>query len=206
MMERIETLGRTVEEAVQKALKELGVDREDVQINILEEPSKGLFGLRNRLARVEVVLDQNPGKVAKRFLENVLRIMQVKADMEIRHMGDYIHLNLRGANLGILIGRRGETLDALQYLTNLHVRKKCEHKGKIILDVEDYRSKREKTLARLAVRLAEEAKRTGRNIVLEPMNPHERRVVHTTLQGNRYVQTHSEGEEPYRKIIIVPKK
>lgn len=206
MMRKIETLGKTVEEAVQNALRELGADREDVKIVVLEEPLKGLFGLRNRLAKVEVTHEENPAKAAKRFLEKVLKAMQVKADMEVRNTGEYINIDLRGAHLGILIGRRGETLDALQYLTNVHVSRQCERKIKIILDVEDYRAKREQTLTRLAHRLADEARRSGKNVVLEPMSPHERRVVHTALQGNRTVQTHSEGDEPFRKVVIVPKR
>ena len=119
---------------------------------------------------------------------------------------DKLEINLTGDNLGLLIGRRGDTLDALQFLLNLVINKNCEKRIKIILDVENYRSKREETLFKLAKRLSDKAKRTGKKIVLEPMNPHERRIIHMSLQDDHRINTYSEGEEPYRKVVIVPKR
>jgi len=165
-----------------------------------------LFGLRARMAKVRITLEDDPVKVAKSFLEDVFQAMGVSAKTEVRRNGEYIQLTLHGPDLGILIGRRGETLDALQYLVNLAVNRKTQERVKFILDVEGYRRRREQTLVKLAQRLSEKVKRTGHNVVLEPMNPHERRVIHTALQNDKQVYTYSEGDEPFRKVVISLKK
>ncbi|MBO8170001.1 MAG: protein jag [Thermoanaerobacteraceae bacterium] len=197
---------KTVDEAVAEALRELNVDRERAKVEVLEEPQKGLFGLiGNRLARVKVTVSEDPVKLAKEFLYKVCDEMGVNVYIEDMTVDEYIHLSFSGKDLGILIGRRGETLDALQYLTNLVVNKQVEDRVKFILDVQGYRKRREETLRKLAQRLSDKVKRTGNKIVLEPMNPHERRVIHTALQKDNRVNTYSEGEEPYRKVVIAPK-
>ncbi|GAW93651.1 RNA-binding cell elongation regulator Jag/EloR [Calderihabitans maritimus] len=202
-MKSIEVSGKTVEEAVNMALEELQAEREEVEVEILEHPSKGLFGLiGSKLAKVRVTLKEDPIRIAQEFLLGLIRRMGVHADISIAQKDEYTYLTLTGSDLGILIGRRGETLNALQYLVNLVVNRKVEKRIKIILDVEGYRSRREQTLIRLARRLSEKVKRTGNRIVLEPMNPHERRVIHTALQNDNSVYTYSEGEEPYRKVVI----
>ena len=145
------------------------------------------------------------GKKAYEFLSNVTHMMGV--DVEIRMLEEENHLTVEmtGDTLGVLIGRRGETMDALQYLTSLTVNKDKDDYTRVSLDVEHYRAKREETLRKLALRMANRARKSGRRVVLEPMNPYERRVLHSALQNNPYVQTHSEGEEPYRRVIITLK-
>lgn len=209
-MRTIETTGRTVEEAVEASLEELGVDPEQVEIEILEEPNRGLFGiLGSKQARVKVSVKPSPKDIAQEFLFSVLEKMKMDVNVEAEERDDYLYLSMTGSNMGILIGRRGETLDALQYLTNLVVNKKLaqqngEH-ARIILDIEGYRSKREKTLVNLAEKISMRVRKTGSKVVLEPMNPHERRIIHSALQGDESVQTYSEGIEPYRKVVVAPK-
>jgi spoIIIJ-associated protein len=206
-VEAVEKVGRTVEEAVEQALVELGVDRDGAVVEILEEPSRGIFGiLGGRPAKVRVSVKETPSLRARQLLAKIFEAMNVNADMEVIENGQELTINLFGNGLGVLIGRRGETLNALQYLINLCVNKNQLQKSKIILDVEGYRKRRVETLEKLALRLAEKAKRRGKNIVLEPMNPQERRIIHTALQGRDDIYTYSEGEEPFRKIVISPRR
>lgn len=205
-MKSIEIAAKTVESAVETALKELQVKREDVEVEVLEEPSKGLFGLiGSKMAKVRVTVKKTAEDLALEFLTKVFKDMGLNVNMNTKKDNGYINISIKGPRLGILIGRRGETLDALQYLTNLVVNRKTEKRTNIILDVEGYRKRREETLNRLAKRLAEKVKRTGNKVMLEPMNPHERRIIHTALQNNADVTTYSEGKEPYRKVIIALK-
>lgn len=206
-MKVIERSGKTVEEAVATALAELGLTEEQVTVEVLEESSKGLFGfIGTKSAKVRVTEKVNPVGKARKFLADIFEKMGLEVEITNKVVDEYTVLDISGPDLGILIGRRGDTLDALQYLSNLVANKNVEHRIRIIVDVEGYRKRREETLNKLAFRLADKATRKGREVVLEPMNPHERRVIHTALQNHRDVVTHSEGEEPYRKIIIVPKK
>jgi len=196
-----------VEEAVKEALKELRLENDEVEIEILEEASKGLFGfLGTKDAKVKVTEKVVPEKRAGRILQQIFSYMDLEVEINTSDCDDYIKIDLSGPDLGILIGRRGDTLDSLQYYINLAANKRAEKRVKFIIDVEGYRQRRQETLSRLALKLADKAKRKGRNVVLEPMNPHERRVIHTALQNHNEVFTYSEGEEPYRKIIISPKK
>lgn len=203
----VEKTARSVEEAVEQALAELGAKREEVEVEVLEEPSKVLFGLLGRRpARVRVRVKDTPVRRAKELLGKVIDAMGLMVDMKFRETEEGLFVDIAGPNVGILIGRRGETLNALQYIVSLYVNKDRVQKCKVYLDVEGYRRRREETLRRLALRLAEKAKRKGRNIVLEPMSSHERKIIHTALQGRDDIYTYSEGEEPYRKIIISPRK
>jgi spoIIIJ-associated protein len=203
----IEKTGKTVEEAVSSALVELGVSRDKVEIEILENPSKILFGIfGSKPARVKVIMQLSPTDSAVELLNNIVAAMDLTVDYTITERDNISIINLQGKDLGILIGRRGETLDALQYIINLSVNKSVEQRKKIVLDVEGYRDRREETLQRLALKLANKARQRGRNIVLEPMNSQERRIIHTALQGYDDIYTFSEGEEPYRKIVISIKK
>ncbi|EHQ92373.1 RNA-binding cell elongation regulator Jag/EloR [Desulfosporosinus youngiae] len=203
-----EKTGKTVEEAICAGITELGVDRDRVKIEVLEEPAKkGLFGLfGTRLARVRVSYEDNPGLLAADFIQKVCQAISVKADTQVSKTGEHWHINIAGPELGILIGRRGDTLDALQYLTNLAVAKQLSERVRIIVDVEGYRLRREETLVRLAKRLSEKVKRTGTRIVLEPMNPHERRIIHTSLQDEARISTFSEGDDPNRRVVISLKR
>ncbi|WP_028308794.1 RNA-binding cell elongation regulator Jag/EloR [Desulfitibacter alkalitolerans] len=203
----VETRGKTIDEAIEKALKELQTTREDVKIEILEEGSKGFFGLiGSKDAKVKVTKNVDPIELAKDFLTFVTRKVKVDVQYEVENRQDHIYINIKGKNIGILIGRRGETLESLQYLTNLAVQKKVEDRIRIVLDIEGYRSRREQTLVKLANRLYEKVKKTHKSIVLEPMNPHERRIIHTALQNKNDIQTYSEGDEPYRKVVISLKR
>jgi len=206
-VEVVEKVAKTVGEAVTQALNELGVNEQEAIIEVLEEPSKGLFGiLGNRPARVKVSKKDTLPLRTRQLLNKIFNIMSLSVNIEIKEKNTSLLVNLSGDGLGVLIGRRGETLDALQYLMNLYVNKNQEQKHKVIIDVEGYRKRREQTLERLAFKLAEKAKQKGRSIVLEPMSSQERRVIHTALQGREDIYTYSEGEEPYRKIVISPRK
>lgn len=209
MKKTTEATGRTVEDAVKNGLAELNVTRDKVDIETLEEGSKGLFGLLGtKLAKVKITVKDDYVYLAKTFLRNVLDAMGIKAEIRIEDEKDGLKINLRGPNMGILIGHRGETLDSLQYLISLVVNRHNTGKEykRVILDTENYRQKREETLIKLAKRLVVKVRNTNRSVVLEPMNPYERRIIHSALQDNPYVTTHSEGEEPYRKVVIDLKK
>jgi len=203
----IELTGKTVDEAIETALGELKLSRDEVEIEVLEEPTKGLFGiLGGKPARIRVKTKTTISGRAKEILYNVMQAMKLTVDIETVEKNEMVLINISGPDLGILIGRRGETLDALQYLVNLSANKHAEKKKRIIIDIEGYRKRREETLMKLAFKLAYKAKQRGRNVVLEPMNSMERRIIHTALQKRDDIYTFSEGEEPYRKIIISPKK
>ncbi|EGW39025.1 RNA-binding cell elongation regulator Jag/EloR [Desulfosporosinus sp. OT] len=203
-MRVVEKTGKTVEEAITAGVLDLAVDREHVKVEVLVEPTKkGLFGLfGTRLARVRVSYEDNPGILASEFIHKVCIAMGVIADTQVSKDGEHWHVDINGPELGILIGRRGDTLDALQYLTNLAVAKILSERVRIVVDVEGYRLRREETLVRLAKRLSEKVKRTGTRIVLEPMNPHERRIIHTSLQDEARISTFSEGDDPNRRVVI----
>lgn len=206
-MKVIERTGKTIEEAIGTAIKDLGVSREEVEIKVISEPTKGFLGFFGaKPARVEVVLKDGPSQKAGNLLKGVFKAMQLQVDMKITEGDHDLMINLEGNDLGILIGRRGETLDALQYLVNLSVNKNRDKRKKVVIDVEGYRKRREETLQKLALKLADKAKQRGRNVVLEPMSSQERRIIHTVLQGRDDIHTFSEGEEPCRKIVIAPKK
>ena len=203
-----EKTGKTVEEAITAGVQELGVDRAHVKVEVLEEPAKkGLFGLFGKsLAKVRVSYENDPGVCAAEFIHKICQAMGVNADTQVSKDGDNWHVDINGPELGILIGRRGDTLDALQYLTNLAVSKQLFGRVRVIVDVEGYRLRREETLVRLAKRLSEKVKRTGIRVVLEPMNPHERRIIHTSLQDETRISTFSEGDDPNRRVVISLKR
>ncbi len=205
-MKSVEKTGKTTDEAIEEALKDLEVSRENVDIEIISLPAKRLFGFASKEAKVRVSLKENPTTVAVTFLEGIFRQFSLPVRIDVVEGEEFTVLDLSGSDLGILIGRRGETLDALQYLTNLVVSKAFPDKHKFVLDVEGYRKKREQTLEKLAKKLAGKVKETGRNISLEPMSPYERRIIHTVLQNDSHIRTFSEGEEPYRKVVITKKR
>lgn len=202
----VEKAGKTVQEAIDLALEELQCDRENVDIEVLEEATKGIFGLiGNKMARVKVILKESNSEKAKEFLLSVFEKMNVEAEIIAEEDEDSILLKIKGDDIGIIIGRRGETLDSLQYLTSLVVNKSKEDYKRVVIDIENYRQKREETLVKLANRLADRVVKYKKNITLEPMNPYERRVIHSSLQNHKYVETYSVGEEPNRKVIITLK-
>ncbi len=276
-MQSVKITGKTVEEAVQKALLELGIEEADADIRVLEEGTKGIFGLGKKDAVVEVSVkgsesapeaaaaavaaifageetaktpetlaeasepaqapaeeikeeiaeveangekperkrEERPfskeeqdetAEEAKKFLEGIFRAIGLSVTMEKMANEDRILINLRGDGLGVLIGKHGRTLAGLQYLTNLAAGKRYHHRYFVLLDVENYRIRREQTLTTLAIRLAEKAKRTGAPVSLEPMDPAERRMIHLALQEDPDIATESEGEGARRHIVILPKK
>jgi len=205
-MKTVEITARTVDEAVKQAADEMGLELEDLHIEILEESSKGFLGiLGGKQARIKATPKDMSLSRAKDFLKDVAAGIGLKASIRVEENEDAVRMILEGDDLGVIIGRRGETLDAIQYLTNLVANKKSLERRRIILDAEGYRERREQTLRSLAMRLADRVKRSGQRVSLEPMNPQERRIIHTALQEDIYVTTLSEGEEPYRKVVIMPR-
>ncbi|MCL4424878.1 MAG: protein jag [Firmicutes bacterium] len=202
-MKSVEKRGKSVEEAVALALLELGAKREDVEVEVLEEGSKGFLGLLgSREARVRVAKREDRGDFARNYVTQLCELMSLPVKVEVADREGVLYVNVAGDEVGALIGRRGQGLDAVQYLLNLSAARIQEDKRRVVLDVEGYRDRREKTLKRLATNLAEKVRRTGRSVALEPMSSQERRVVHMALQDNPFVVTRSEGAEPYRKIVI----
>ena len=229
-MNTVEKSAKTVEEAIEAALLELGIGEDEADIEILEQPSRaflGLIGGKPARVRVSVKADDPlkladvPDKAEKRsnkisqadavqvardFLQKICDAMKLKVYIEKMTTDEQVILSLRGDDLGLLIGKHGQTLDALQYLVNLAANRDSDERVRIIVDVEDYRKRREDTLTQLALRLADRVKRRGERVVLEPMNAHERKIIHMALQDDSRITTFSEGEEPFRKVVIAIKK
>lgn len=207
-MKVIEMTGRTVEEALKNALNELKVTEDKIELEVLDAGNKGFFNLIGaRPAKIRVKVKRDYMYEAKTFIRDVLDHMGVRAEIRVKEENNVVKVSLTGPDMGILIGYRGETLDSLQYLISLVVNKGHEMEYKrVILDTENYRIKREETLKRLARRIAEKVRRTGRPVKLEPMNPYERRIIHSALQNDFYVNTYSEGEEPFRRVVVDLKK
>jgi len=209
-MKKVITTGKTVEVATELALQELGVSRDRVTVSVLTQPSRGrLFGLFGaRDAQIEVsVIPLNPMEETKKFVEDVLAAMQL-TDVGVTVVEVDTHtytVRLSGESIGILIGRRGATLDSLQYLVNLVANKNSESFLRVTLDAEDYRQRRKDTLEKLAERLANKAVQSRRDIMLEPMSSAERKIIHSHLQSRSDVATFSHGDEPHRKVVITPK-
>jgi spoIIIJ-associated protein len=202
MKSMVEKSAKTVQEAVDMALEELGAQLDDVEINVIDEGTKGIFGIGGKCARVSVKLKGTRREEGIRFLRDVLDKMRVTVDIEEIEDNESLMYKISGKDSGIIIGRRGETLDALQYLTSLVVNKRKDEYKRVTIDIEDYRQRREETLVRLAGRLAQRVVRNRRSVTLEPMNPYERRIIHSALQNNGSVETYSVGDEPNRKVVI----
>ncbi|MDR7854968.1 RNA-binding cell elongation regulator Jag/EloR [Tissierella sp.] len=208
-MRSVIKVSKTVDEAIREALIELDISKDDAEIEIIEEPSKGLFGLigaKDAKVRVSVVNDTI--EIADNFLSKLLNSMNIKAVNIIKKNGNNLHVDITdisSTDMGILIGKRGNTLDSVQYLLSLVINKKKDDYIKVIVDTEGYRAKREETLIRLANKMAEKAKYGKRPVKLEPMNPYERRIIHSALQNINGVTTYSEGDEPYRRVVIQSK-
>lgn len=209
-MNAVETSAKTVDEAISEALNRLQTTRDEVEVEVLEEGTKGFLGIiGSKQAKVRVTrkpkvrLKQD---VAKEFTEELLRRMQVDTEVSTSTEEEVVRVDVRGENLGLLIGRKGQTLNSLQYLIGLVVNREGGEWSRIVVDVEGYRDRREDILKAQAVRLAQKAKATSRRQAMEPMNAQERRIVHNSLQEIEGVETHSEGRDPFRRVIIVPKR
>lgn len=231
-MNKIMTSGKTIEEAVKQGLAKLGATEDQVTINVIEQPSKGFLGLIGvKEAKVELVLlqesptilpvgnrskdielvsrtengdnpERDPYEEAASFVRDVGENMGLQIEVDIVHKKDNTVLNISGNDLGLLIGRRGQTLDSLQYLANIIANRYSANFIRIILDAENFRERRRKTLEDLADRLANRVIRTRKEVALEPMSPQERKVIHSKLQDHPEVKTYSKGEEPNRRVVI----
>lgn len=207
MQKVVEKSGKTVEDAIKEALLELACEREDAQIEIIEEGSRKMLGLiGGKDAVVRVTFIEKGAALVEGFLVRILNLMEVEADIYIEESDESISVQITGDDIGILIGRRGDTLDALQYITGLAVNRKNTEYKRITLDVENYRARREETLKKLANKTAGRVIKTKKSFKLEPMNPLERRIIHSELQKNKKIETYSIGEEPNRRVVIAIKK
>ena len=207
-MEFIEVSGKTVDDAITEALVKLGTTSDQIEYEVIEKGSTGFLGIARRDAIIKVRKKFTIEDSIKDFLNQVFDAMGMEVEILVTKEDDEKNINveLKGKDMGVLIGKRGQTLDSLQYLTNLAVNKQSDSYVKIKLDTEDYRKRRRETLENLARNIAYKVKRTKRPVSLEPMNPFERRVIHSALQNDRYVTTHSEGEEPYRHVVVTLKR
>ncbi len=203
-MTTITVTGKSVAEAVNKGLEELKAKENNVEIEVIKEPSVGFFGfLGSKQAEVKITLKQRPLDYMQDFLISLLKKMHLQGEVDAFTKGEKtLYLVMEGPDMGILIGRRGQTLNSLQYLLNVVLHRKFNIDARLIVDVEGYRSRREKTLQRLAVSLARNVATTGETMALEPMTPQERRIIHMALQENSAVATYSEGEGSLRKVVI----
>ena len=203
----VEKIGKTVDEAVKMALQELNTTEENVEIEVLEEPTKGLLGIgaKPALVRVsvkeEVAVEENKADKVNEVISNITSCLGLNIKSNVEDTTDALKVNLEGENLGLIIGYKGETLDALQLLTNVIINKNGEYK-RVEIDAQNYREKRKETLTALAHKKARDVIKYGKNITLEPMTPYERRIIHTALQDDSKVTTVSIGSEPFRKVVI----
>ncbi|MCT8138128.1 protein jag [Anaerobacillus sp. CMMVII] len=204
-MKKITVSGKTVDEAVQSALKQLNTTRERISFHIVEEPQKGFLGLIGvKPAVVEVEMKPDAAEEAVNFLQEVTKNMGATIEINQVETKEGLLLNLSGDGIGMLIGKRGQTLDSLQYLVNLVANRHSENYMRIVLDAENYRDRRKESLEQLAKRLGHKAVRTRKEVILEPMNALERKIIHTALQEIKGVKTYSEGVEPNRRIVVAP--
>lgn len=207
-MEYIEVSGKTVDDAVTEALIKLGATSDQIEYEVVEKGSAGFLGIARKDAVIKVRKKCTVEDNVRDFMEKVFDAMNLEVEIIIEkdEVNNNIAVELKGDDMGVLIGKRGQTLDSLQYLTNLAVNKKSEEYVKVKIDTEDYRKRRKETLENLAKNIAYKVKRTKRPVSLEPMNPFERRVIHSALQNDKFVTTHSEGEEPYRHVVVTLKR
>ena len=208
-MEFIEVRGKTVEEAITNAQIQLGTTSDKIEYEIIERESNGFLGIIGKKdAVIKARKKSNLVDDTLEFLDKMFAAMEmeVKSTIDYSEENRTMNIDFSGDEMGILIGKRGQTLDSLQYLISLVVNKESDSYIKVKVDTEDYRERRKATLENLAKNLSYKVKRTRRPVTLEPMNPYERRIIHSALQNDRYVETHSEGEEPYRKVVITLKK
>ncbi|MEI7028019.1 RNA-binding cell elongation regulator Jag/EloR [Paenibacillus sp. y28] len=205
-MKKIVAAGKTVEDAIQAGLNQLQTVRERVHIQVLEQPSKGLFGLFGvKDARVELELLPDALEEAVQFLQDVFEAMNLEVTIEQTKDSEGTLFQLSGPEMGIVIGRRGQTLDSLQYLTNIVANRYSDKFVRIGLDAEQFRSRRKQTLEELSERLARRVIKTRKEVVLEPMSSQERKIIHSALQNHGQVKTYSKGEEPNRRVVIAVK-
>ena len=204
---------KTVDDAITEACKEFVVTSDRLEYEVVEEGSSGFLGIGSKPAVIkarvkEEVKEASVEDVAKNFLKEVFEAMNMAVVVDVKYdeAQNTMDIDLSGDEMGVLIGKRGQTLDSLQYLVSLVVNKEKEDYIRVKVDTENYRQRRKETLENLAKNISYKVKRTKRSVSLEPMNPYERRIIHSALQNDRYVTTHSEGEEPFRRVVVTLKK
>ncbi len=207
-MDFIEISAKTYDEAVTDALVQLGVTSDQVEIEVIDKGSAGFLGIGSRPVKIKVSKKLTVEGYLKKFLSDIFAAMKIEAEIitKLNEENHSIEVELKGDEMGVLIGKRGQTLDSLQLLANNAVHKNFETYYKVKLDTENYRIRRRETLENLAKNIAYKVKRTKRSVALEPMNPFERRVIHSALQSDRYVVTHSEGEDQFRHVFVSLKR
>ena len=203
--------GKNVEEAITNACESLGITSDKLEYEVIDEGKSGLLGIGKKNAIIKAKEKSTIDEIAKEFLKDVFKAMDLAVALNVtveeNEEGNTINIDIEGENMGVLIGKRGQTLDSLQYLTSLIVNKESDDKFyRVRLDTEDYRARRQATLENLARNIAKKVKRIGKPVALEPMNPYERRIIHSALQNDKFVTTRSEGDEPYRHVVVVLKK
>ena len=203
-MDFIQVSAKTVSDAITEACQKLMVSSEKLEYEVVEEGSSGFLGIGAKPAIIKARVKNTIEDIAKNFLDEVFRAMnlEVVIDLKYNEAARTMDIDLSGSEMGVLIGKRGQTLDSLQYLVSLVVNKDVEDYIRVKVDTENYRQRRKETLENLAKNIAYKVKRTKRSVSLEPMNPYERRIIHSALQNDRYVTTHSEGEEPFRHVVV----
>lgn len=201
--------GKNVDEAVNNALLQLQITSEKLEYEVVEKGSNGLLGfIGSKPAVIRARKKSDFIDEGEEFLQNIFHEMNMEVDIAVAYNKEeqVVDIVLTGEDMGILIGKRGQTLDSLQYLTSLVVNKEQKDYVRVKLDTENYRKRRKETLENLARNIAYKVKKTRRPVSLEPMNPYERRIIHSALQGNKFVETYSEGSEPYRHVVVAPKR
>lgn len=210
-MEYIEVSAKTVNEAITEACTKLGVTSDKLDYKVIEEGSSGFLGIGSKPAIIKAAVMEVKVSIedlARTFLNDVFQAMKLVVVVNIKYddTEKNLDIDLSGEEMGVLIGKRGQTLDSLQYLVSLVVNKDSEDYIRVKVDTENYRQRRRETLENLARNISYKVKRNKRPVSLEPMNPYERRIIHSALQNDKYVTTHSEGEEPFRRVVVTLKK
>ncbi len=207
-MEFIEVSAKTVSDAITEACQKLTVTSDKLEYEVVEEGSSGFLGIGSKPAVIKARVKSSVEDTARDFLNEVFRAMDltVVVDVKYNEAESSMEVDLSGDEMGVLIGKRGQTLDSLQYLVSLVVNKNVENYIRVKVDTENYRQRRKETLENLAKNISYKVKRTKRPVSLEPMNPYERRIIHSALQNDKYVTTHSEGDEPFRHVVVVLRK
>lgn len=204
-MREVTASGETVEEAIESALAQLNLSKEQVEINVIDEGKKGFLGIFGASrAIVKVIEIQDNIDKAEQFIKDMTKNMNIETKVETIVSGNHVTFNLNGEKIAILIGKRGQTLNAIQYLVQLVINKDSNQYYSVTVDAEGYRNRRKETLESLALKMADKSKRMNRKVALEPMPAFERKIIHNVLQNESDVQTYSDGNDPHRHIVIKP--
>ena len=207
-MDYVEFSGKSVDEAITEACTTLGIESSKLDYEVIEKGSNGFLGIGSKPAIIKARKKEVVKDAVEEFLSKMFNAMDLSVDIQIDYdeQNRNMNIELKGNEMGILIGKRGQTLDSVQYLASLVANRESDEYVRVKVDTENYRNRRKETLENLAKNIAFKVKKTRKPVYLEPMNPYERRVIHSVLQNDRYVETHSEGEEPYRKVVVTLKR